>query len=78
MGATGASVTGVEDVDQDPTTPPLTGATWKTYVDSTVRPVTVADVNVEPVFDVNVVHVEPLLLEYLTAYPDGAAGTAGI
>jgi hypothetical protein len=38
----------------------------------------VAEVEVEFVFEVKVVHVDPLLVEYLIAYPDGEAVAAGI
>ena len=37
-----------------------------------------AEVEVVPVFDVKVVQVDPLLLEYLMAYPVGEAVAAGI
>jgi hypothetical protein len=39
-----------------------------------VRPVTVAEVLVEPVSLLNRVHEVPLFDEYSMAYPEGAAG----
>ena len=61
-------------VENVPTDPLMTLATRKMYDVPLVRPVTVAEVLVEPVLLLNRVHEVPLFDEYSMAYPEGAAG----